>query len=139
MPKPLIVVTGKNGQLGWELLQLSGRFAGAFDFLFAGREDMDMSEPETIPVFFENIKPDYVINCAAYTAVDKAETDQETAYTVNATAAGMIAKECHRYGCVYLGISTDYVFDGKGTAPYTTGTACDPVNYYGYTLSLIHI
>lgn len=133
MPKPLIVVTGKNGQLGWELLQLSGRFAGAFDFLFAGREDMDMSEPETIPVFFENIKPDYVINCAAYTAVDKAETDQETAYTVNATAAGMIAKECHRYGCVYLGISTDYVFNGKGTAPYTTSTACDPVNYYGYT------
>ena len=111
MPKPLIVFTGKNGQLGLELLQLSGRFDGAIDFLFAGREDMDMSEPETIPVFFENIKPDYVINCAAYTAVDKAETDQETAYTVNATAAGMIAKYCHRFGFVYLGISTVFVFE----------------------------
>lgn len=133
MPKPLIVVTGKNGQLGWELMQQTGAYAKEFDFLFTGRNELDISEPATIPVFFENVKPDYVINCAAYTAVDKAETEQELAYTVNATAAGMIAKECHRYGSVYLGISTDYVFDGKGTFPYTVDHPCDPVNYYGYT------
>lgn len=133
MSKPLIVVTGKSGQLGWELSQIAANYAADFDFLFADRELLDLNETESIPVFFENIKPDYFINCAAYTAVDKAETEQETAYTVNAAAVGLIAKECHRYGCTFIGISTDYVFDGKGTAPYTTETACDPVNYYGNT------
>ncbi len=133
MPKPLIVVTGKHGQLGWELAHQAGSWTDDFDFLFTGRGELDLSEPETIPVFFENVKPDYVINCAAFTAVDKAETERELAYTVNTTAAGLMAKECHRYGCVYIGISTDYVFDGRGTMPYTPDTKCDPVNYYGYT------
>lgn len=133
MPKPLIVITGKSGQLGWELSQLAGNYANSFDFLFTDRDTIDLSEPETIGVFFENVKPDYFINCAAYTAVDKAESEQEAAYTINAAAVGLIAKECHRYGCTLIALSTDYVFNGKGMVPYRPETACDPVNYYGYT------
>ena len=82
MSKPLIVVTGKNGQLGWEIQQLVADYAEAFEFMFTGREDLDLSKPETIAPFFKNHQPDYFINCAAYTAVDKAETEQELAFKI---------------------------------------------------------
>lgn len=133
MLKPLIVITGKNGQLGHELEQLSATHQNEFSFLFTGRNNLDLSKPETIGVFFEKYKPAYFINCAAYTAVDKAETDQETAYIINAESVGMIAKQCQIYHCALINISTDYVFDGKGTEPYQTDNVTDPINYYGYT------
>ena len=76
MSKPLVVVTGKNGQLGWELQQLVAHVETAFDFFFTGREELDLSDPEMISVFFQKHKPAYFINCAAYTAVDKAESEQ---------------------------------------------------------------
>ena len=133
MAKPLIVVTGKNGQLGRELETLATSFTVEFDFLFTGREELDLNDPDSIPGFFKEIRPAYVVNCAAYTAVDKAETEQETAYAVNAVAAGNIARECERQNAVYIGISTDYVFNGTDTSPYLTTASCDPVNYYGYS------
>lgn len=133
MAKPLIVVTGKNGQLGWELQQLVSQQQMDYDFLFTGREELDLSDPDLIQTFFQAHQPAYFINCAAYTAVDKAETEQAFAYTVNASSVGLLAAECARKDCVFITLSTDYVFDGKGTKPYTTDHPTDPVNYYGYT------
>lgn len=133
MAKPLVVVTGKNGQLGWELQQLVGQQLMEYDFLFTGREELDLSDPDLIHTFFQKHHPAYFINCAAYTAVDKAETEQDFAYTVNASSVGLLAAECARKDCVFITLSTDYVFDGKGTTPYATDHPTDPVNYYGYT------
>jgi dTDP-4-dehydrorhamnose reductase len=133
MSKPLIAVTGRNGQLGRELEQLSENYAGTFNFLFTARAELDLGNTSTIPAFFEKHKPAYFINCAAYTAVDKAETEQETAFMINAESVGIIAQQCRVHGCTLITISTDYVFDGKGTKPYQTNHATDPVNYYGYS------
>ncbi len=133
MSNPLVVISGKNGQLGYELLQLSVNFQNEFDFLFTDRDTFNLSMPENIPAFFEKHQPAYFINCAAYTAVDKAETEQAQAYISNATAVGVIAHECQKIDCTLMTISTDYVFNGLGTQPYLPGDVTDPVNYYGYT------
>jgi dTDP-4-dehydrorhamnose reductase len=133
MSKPLIAVTGRNGQLGQELEQLSVMYADRFDFIFTSRTELDLGNPSTIAIFFEKHKPAYFINCAAYTAVDKAETEQETAFIINAESVGIIAQQCRAHGCTLITISTDYVFNGKATQPYPTDHATDPVNYYGYT------
>lgn len=133
MAKPLIIVTGRNGQLGWEIEQLVTAKENEFSFLFADRTVLDLGKPETIAPFFAEHQPAYFINCAAYTAVDKAETEREQAFAINATSVGAIAAQCKLYHCTLVTISTDYVFDGNGTAPYEPGTATDPVNYYGQT------
>ncbi len=133
MSKPLVVVTGKNGQLGWEILQLSESLKEQFEFLFTGREELDLAKPETIPAFFEKNKPAYFINCAAYTAVDKAEQENELAYKTNAESVGLIAKHCATIAAVLITISTDYVFDGNGKEPYQINTKTNPINYYGYS------
>lgn len=133
MSKPLVVVAGKNGQLGWELQQLVAGIETTFHFFFVGREELDLSDPEMIVAFFQQYKPAYFINCAAYTAVDKAESEQEFAYAVNASSVGLLAAECSKLNCTFITISTDYVFDGKGKAPYAIDHTADPVNYYGYT------
>lgn len=133
MSKPLIVVTGKNGQLGWELEQLSAKYENGFRFLFTGKDELDLSSPSSILSFFEKHLPAYFINCAAYTTVDKAETEQETAFVINAESVGVIAQQCHQHSCTLISISTDYVFDGEADKPYQPGTETNPVNYYGYT------
>ena len=134
MSKPLIVVTGKSGQLGWEIEQLAKTWENDYNFLFAGRADLDLTKPDSIAPFFERHIPAYFINCAAYTAVDKAETEQEQAYITNAESVGKIAQQCNLSGCTLISISTDYVFDGNGTRPYRVDdVSTSPVNYYGYT------
>jgi dTDP-4-dehydrorhamnose reductase len=133
MLKPLVAVTGKKGQLGWELEQISPMHADAFDFLFVGRDLLDLTDPTSIPLFFKKYSPAYFINCAAYTAVDKAETEQETAHMINAESLGVMAQQCRKYNCSLVTLSTDYVFDGNGKEPYQTDTGISPVNYYGYT------
>ncbi len=133
MVKPLVVVTGKNGQVGWELMQIAETTGASFDFIFTAREELDLGSPASISLFFDKYQPAYFINCAAYTAVDKAETEQQAAYTMNADAVGMIAMRCSKINCTLIHISTDYVFDGKGNAPYQTDTATKPINYYGFT------
>lgn len=133
MSRPLVVVTGKNGQLGWELMQLASSASQYFEFVFAGREAIDLSDPSTIDTFFSKYHPAYLINCAAYTAVDKAETEQAEAFQVNAAAVGQIAGHCAAIGSTLVQVSTDYVFNGRGTLPYLPETPTDPVNYYGYS------
>ncbi|MEI6264509.1 MAG: dTDP-4-dehydrorhamnose reductase [Sphingobacteriia bacterium] len=134
--KPLVIVTGKNGQLGWELQQLAASLENQYHFIFTDRELFNLSNPSSIAPFFEQFQPNYFINCAAYTAVDKAESEKELALIINGTAVGEIAKCCEKQKCKLITISTDYVFNGKGNSPYKTDTTTDPVNYYGYTKSI---
>jgi dTDP-4-dehydrorhamnose reductase len=131
MSKPLIVVTGKNGQLGSELEILAPAFEVQYDFLLVDRSQLDLSSNESIDNFFSVHKPSVVINCAAYTAVDKAETDRDAAFQVNAVAVGKLAAFCKAIGALFITVSTDYVFDGNGTSSYLPSDATDPINYYG--------
>ena len=131
MSKPLFVVTGKNGQLGSELQLLAPSFDGQYDFLFADRAVLDLSSNDSIDHFFTAHKPSVVVNCAAYTAVDKAETDRDAAFQINAVAVGKLAACCKAIGALFITVSTDYVFDGNGTSPYLPSDTTDPINYYG--------
>jgi dTDP-4-dehydrorhamnose reductase len=130
--KPLIAVSGKNGQLGWELEKLSSLYP-QFQFIFTDKDELDITDTEQLRSFFQKSRPAVFINCAAYTAVDKAETEQVIAYKVNAEALGSLALECKEYDTLLISFSTDYVFDGKGTEPYKEDHSTHPVNYYGYT------
>lgn len=132
MSKPLILVTGKQGQLGWELMQLAAGYH-QYDFIFLDKTALDLTDVVSIEKCIEQYRPAYLINCAAYTAVDKAETEQPLAYQVNAVATGVMANACRKLGATFITISTDYVFNGNGAKPYATGDATEPVNYYGYT------
>jgi len=132
MEKPVIIVSGKNGQLGNELNDLANNYP-QFEFYFFDRTELDIANAEAINIAFEKYKPTYFINTAAYTAVDKAETEQEQAYLINAEATGNIARACKAYSTKLIHVSTDYVFNGQGTQPYKENDPTDPVNYYGYT------
>lgn len=134
--KPIVVVTGKNGQLGWELQQLASSFQDQYEFVFTDRTMLDLGAPESIAPFFDSVKPQFFINCAAYTAVDKAETEKDLAFTINAISVGEIAACCAKYQTRLITISTDYVFDGQGTVPYATNMPTNPVNHYGYTKAI---
>ena len=131
MSKPLIVVTGKNGQLGSELQLLAPLFVAEYDFLFVDRSQLDLSSNDSIDNFFAAHTPSVVINCAAYTAVDKAETDREAAFQINGTAVGKLAAHAAAVNALFITVSTDYVFNGNGTSPYLPSDPTDPINYYG--------
>jgi dTDP-4-dehydrorhamnose reductase len=127
-----ILVTGANGQLGWELGQLAKSYP-IFEFVFVDRSQLDLSLPETFEKIMHAIKPDCIINTAAYTAVDKSETEKALAYTVNATAVQELARISKVLAIPFITYSTDYVFDGEANQPYLSSTKMDPVNYYGST------
>jgi dTDP-4-dehydrorhamnose reductase len=127
-----ILVTGANGQLGWELGQLAANYP-AFKFVFIDRSQLDLSYPESFEKIIQNITPDCIINTAAYTAVDKSETEKEFAFTVNATAVQELARISKELAIPFITYSTDYVFDGEATQPYPISTKVDPINYYGST------
>ena len=129
-----ILVTGANGQLGWELGQLVNSYP-AFKFVFVDRSQLDLSLPDTFEKIIHAIKPDCIVNTAAYTAVDKSETEKELAYTVNATAVQELARISKVLSIPFITYSTDYVFDGEANQPYLSSTNMDPVNYYGSTKS----
>jgi dTDP-4-dehydrorhamnose reductase len=127
-----ILVTGANGQLGWELGQLANSYP-AYKFVFVDRSQLDLAFPATFEKMIHTIKPDCIVNTAAYTAVDKSETEKALAYTVNATAVQELARISKRLAIPFITYSTDYVFDGDATQPYATSTKMDPVNFYGST------
>ena len=127
-----ILITGANGQLGWELAQLAATYP-AYEFVLVDRTQLDLSHPEAFEQSIDDIAPDCIINTAAYTAVDKSETEKELAYTVNASAVQELAIICKKMGIPLITYSTDYVFDGAATEPYLPNTKLDPVNYYGST------
>jgi dTDP-4-dehydrorhamnose reductase len=128
--KKNVLVTGANGQLGQELRQLSSGHP-EFDFLFTTRETLSLENPEGISAFFGKNKFDICINCAAYTAVDKAESEKERAFRINGEAVGRIASECRKIKIPFIHISTDYVFDGTATSPLREDDPVNPVNAYG--------
>ncbi len=127
-----ILVTGANGQLGWELSQLSSSFP-KYQYSFVDRAILDLSKPESIQSVLDTYQPDVIINTAAYTAVDKAETEKELAYTVNAKSVEVMAAYAALKLIPFISFSTDYVFTGTATEPYTTETTIAPLNYYGST------
>lgn len=127
-----VLVTGANGQLGWELAQAAGSFP-AFEFVFVDRNAMDLSNPGEFEAVIALFAPDAIINTAAYTAVDKAETETELAHTINAEAVAQLAKIAKQKNIPFITYSTDYVFNGNATTPYLTDTTLAPVNYYGKT------
>ncbi|MFZ1801255.1 MAG: dTDP-4-dehydrorhamnose reductase [Chitinophagaceae bacterium] len=130
--KPLILITGKDGQLGKSLQDVAIRFK-QFEFLFTGKEILNLTDKENVHQFFEKNKPAFCINTAAFTAVDLAETEREQAFLVNATAVSNLAKTCEEFNCLLLHISTDYVFSGEKNTRYAETDISEPVNYYGVT------
>ena len=127
---PKILVTGSNGQLGKELQDLAHAYP-QFQFVFLSKEDLPIHNFELVRVFFDSVKPAYCINCAAYTAVDKAESEKELAFQINGEAVGVLAAVCKEHGTKFIHVSTDYVFNGEATYPYTENFPTDPVNKYG--------
>jgi dTDP-4-dehydrorhamnose reductase len=127
-----VLVTGANGQLGWELAQASKTFP-QFEFVFVDRNAMDLSNPAELEGIVTLFAPDAIINTAAYTAVDKAETETALAHTINAEAVSTLALIAKQRNIPFITYSTDYVFNGNATSPYLTDTALEPVNFYGKT------
>lgn len=121
-----IVVTGASGQLGTAFVKLLGERCVGLT-----RRDLDLVSPSSIGPVFEGITPGLVINCAAYTAVDQAEEDAETAYVVNADAVAAMARWCSTAESRLLTFSTDYVFDGTKPDPYVESDPTAPINVYG--------
>lgn len=128
MPKFLIL--GKNGQVGWEL-QRSLALKG--EVLSLGREDEggDLFQPEEVASRIVTYRPDIVFNAAAYTAVDKAESEPDKAFAVNSTAVKEIAQACQQIGAILVHYSTDYVFDGSGDTARDENALTNPLNIYG--------
>ncbi|MDP9229362.1 MAG: dTDP-4-dehydrorhamnose reductase [Bacteroidota bacterium] len=125
-----ILVTGANGQLGKELQEIACNYE-EFEFIFLARDDMPIEQFELVRNIFKTIKPQYCINCAAYTAVDKAEEEKALAFEINGEAVGVLAAICLEHETLFIHISTDYVFDGTASLPYSETTETNPVNSYG--------
>ena len=125
-----ILITGAKGQLGKCIKDAAVNYP-EFDFLFATRELLNIESEESISEIFKNNQFDYCVNAAAYTNVEKAESDQENAFLTNAEGVKELAKHCKENNTTLIQISTDYVFDGKKGSPYTEEDKTNPLNVYG--------
>ncbi len=123
-----VLLTGASGQLGKELLHAK---PGGIDLYAYDSKSLDITNIERLESTFAQINPDVVINAAAYTTVDKAETEQDLAHAVNAVAPGNIARICGEFNSRLIHISTDFVFSGNSPLPYLPEDQTDPVNFYG--------
>jgi len=128
--KITVLVTGANGQLGMTFQKFEMEYP-QLNFVFKDSDELDITDGKSIKNVFKDIKPDYCINCAAYTNVEKAEEEPERAILINAEAVLNLATICKEYQTTLIHISTDYVFDGKKTSPYTTEDVPNPINVYG--------
>lgn len=125
-----ILLFGKNGQVGWELnrsLQPLG------EVIALGRKEADFSDPESLRKIVSDISPDVIVNAVAYTAVDKAESEEELATAINGVAPGVLAEEALKTNALFIHYSTDYVFDGTKSSSYVETDEPNPVNAYGRT------
>lgn len=125
-------MTGGNGQVGSELKVQSTTFT-EFEFLFVDKQDFDLTNSKEINLFLAKHRIKYIINCAAYTAVDQAEDDIRSAQLVNQQAPGAIADYCRGHDIRLMHLSTDYVFDGKGNIPISETEGPNPLSVYGKT------
>ena len=135
-----ILVTGKNGQLGKSIQKIVntntkiGNNQNSNDFIFVGREELDLSSESSISHYFDkNDKFDIIVNCAAFTQVDKAEKEKELANQVNHLAVKQLAKIANKQQARLIHISTDYVFNGESDKPYKETDETNPINVYGRT------
>lgn len=125
-----ILVTGRDGQVGWELrraLLPLGRIVSTT------RQEMDLANPDSIRRCVNNVRPDLIVNTAAYTAVDRAEAEPDIAHAINGIAPGVLAEEARRRGLLLVHYSTDYVFDGTRSGPHDEDDTAKPLNVYGKT------
>ncbi len=128
--KPVILLTGKNGQVGGELLPFLPQLGKV---VALGRDQLDLSKPDDISRTIREVRPQLIVNTAAYTAVDQAEADLAMAHAINAEAPRLMAEEARKIGAVLVHYSTDYVFDGAKRAPYDEADSANPMNVYGKT------
>ena len=126
--RPTILVTGADGQVGFELARL---LAPHGEVIAADRARLDLADPDAIVAALRGARPDLVVNTAAYTAVDRAESESALAHAVNGRAPLVLAEEARRLGAVLIHYSTDYVFDGRSTTPYHEDAPTAPLNVYG--------
>lgn len=125
-----ILITGANGQVGFELRQLTATYHW-FNFILADRETLDITNQSELASFFNQYKIDTVINCAAYTAVDKAESEPQAAFAINSNAVLNLTEQCKRQSSNLIHISTDFVFDGTSNVPYEESATTNPLSVYG--------
>jgi dTDP-4-dehydrorhamnose reductase len=128
----VVLVTGASGQLG-QALQFIQRKYPEIQFIFASSADLDITNEEKVASFFESNQIDFCINAAAYTAVDKAESESEKANIVNVIGPENLAKACKASGATLIHISTDFVFDGTSSKPYSEEDPTNPIGIYGQT------
>jgi dTDP-4-dehydrorhamnose reductase len=127
-----VLVTGANGQLGREIQSLKESDRN-IRFLFTDIETLDITDRNAVARFFSREKPSFVVNCAAFTAVNKAEEEKDRAFLLNTVAPGILAEECRALSAGFIHISTDYVFDGSGNRPYVEDDPVNPLGVYGRT------
>ena len=125
-----ILVTGANGQLGMEIRRIANDFPH-YLFIFTGRAELAIDDHQAVKIFFEKQQIDHCINCAAFTGVDKAESEQQTAFRTNADAVGNLARICHQHKSTFVHLSTDYVFEGELAVMYKEEDGIGPLNIYG--------
>ena len=127
-----ILITGANGQLGNEMRVLS-KENGQHAYFFTDVQELDICDEQAVHGFVKDNRIDVIVNCAAYTAVDKAEDNQELCDKLNHVAPGYLAAAAEACGAALIQVSTDYVFDGTGHTPYTEEAATCPNSVYGFT------
>jgi dTDP-4-dehydrorhamnose reductase len=123
-----IVIVGRNGQLAWEA---NRQFQGLGEIICVGRPELDLMDIEKVRAEIRRIKPSVLVNAAAYTAVDQAESEPEAAMKINSEAPAAMAEEAKRLSALFITYSTDYVFDGKKASPYDEADPTAPLNVYG--------
>jgi dTDP-4-dehydrorhamnose reductase len=123
-----ILVTGAGGQVGGAL---AARFGATHEVIAATRASLDLAEPAGLPARLDALRPELIVNCAAYTAVDQAEDERDLAFRVNAEAQGAMARWAAVQGVPLIQLSTDYVFDGSGTRPWREDDTPAPLSVYG--------
>jgi dTDP-4-dehydrorhamnose reductase len=128
----VVLVTGANGQLGQSIQSIADQYP-EFKFEFCSSSQLDITNKSDIQKIFQKLKPEYCINAAAYTAVDKAELEHEKAYLVNVVGAQNLAEICKENNTLLLHVSTDFVFNGNKNSPYLEEDIPDPVGVYGRT------
>ncbi|WP_242203334.1 dTDP-4-dehydrorhamnose reductase [Aestuariivivens insulae] len=125
-----VLVTGGNGQLASCIKDIEAKYDD-LNFIYTDYQDLDICDLDQVQSFFSDNKIDYCVNCAAYTAVDQAENEIEKAYNINANGAKNLAMVCKEYEAILIHISTDFVFDGNKTEPYTEKDKPNPISVYG--------